>query len=676
MFIFDQLKREDLALRLVAFGVLGGLVVLLTGLWWIQIVHYRDYQSDLNTQSFRSVRVPAPRGKITDRNGVELANNQPVYNVSLYLEELRGPFQAEFSTRLAAARSGLKAQRLAAEQQLGRKLNNKEIRQFSVSSSNRIAMGVAGRFAVVSNLAAQVGAQIQVPIQLDPEDFGKHYAHHLFAPYPIHKELTPRQVARFEERFAGVPGLALDVETKRVYPSNHLAAHAIGYVQRQKEGVSRIGEESFYFYRLPDFRGLIGIEGGLDDNLCGQAGGKSVLVNNLGYRQEESFWQPTVPGENVVLTLDARLQRAAERALLESGGLNTRGAVVVMDVRNGDILALVSSPTYNPNYYITGFPPGELARIRDEELKPEFNRATQDIYQPGSIFKIVVGMAALELGVNPNETVEVPPHPDNPTKGAYYIGRTPRKDQAGPGRYKFREAFARSSNAVFVDYARRPGVLEKVIELGHKLHLGERAGVPTRQESAGIFPASERIRSGWSSGDTANLAIGQSQLAVTPLQMAVMISAVANGGTVYWPRLVQRLESQDPLNPVATQTFEAKRLRDRLGVSTRTLSIVHDAMLADTEDPDGTGRGAVVPGFRIGGKTGTAQVGDARNRIVDQITWFASYGPWEKPKFAVVVMVESGQSGGTTCTPIARKVYEAIKQIEQPGVPVAALNRN
>jgi penicillin-binding protein 2 len=674
MFVFDQLKREDPALRLVAFGVLGALLILLAGLWWTQIVCYRDYQSDLNTQSFRSVRVPAPRGKITDRNGIELANNQPVYNVSLYLEELRGPFQAEFSKRLAAAKAALKAQRLATEQRLDRKLKKEELRLFSVSYSNRIAMGEAGRFAVASNLAAQVGAQVQVPIQLDPEDFGKHYAKRLALPYPILKELAPAQVARFEERFAGVPGLALDVQSKRVYPSNHLAAHAIGYLRRDDD--SKEGDAAYFSYYLPDYRGLIGVEGGLDAELRGQAGGKSVLVNNLGYRQEESFWQPTVPGDNVVLTLDARLQRAAERALLESGGNNTRGAVVVMDVRNGDILALASSPTYNPNYYVTGFPPGDWARMRDEELKPEFNRSTQDIYQPGSIFKIVVGMAALERGVNPNEIVEVPPHPDIPTKGAYYIGRSPRKDQAGPGRYKFREAFARSSNAVFVDYARRPGVLEKVVELGHKLHLGERAGVPTRQESAGIFPASERIRSGWSSGDTANLAIGQSQLAVTPLQMAVMISAVANGGTVYWPRLVQRLESQDPLNPVATQTFEAKRVRDRLGVSSRTLSIVHDAMLADTEDPDGTGRGAVVPGFRVGGKTGTAQVGDIRNRIVDQITWFASYGPWEKPRYAVIVMVESGQSGGTTCAPIARKVYETIKQIEQPGVPVAALNRN
>lgn len=674
MFVFDHLKREDPALRMVAFGVLGGLIILLAGLWWTQIVRYRDYQSDLHNQSYRSVRVPAPRGKIMDRNGVELANNQPSYNVSLYLEEMRSLFQDEFETRIKAIRASLKQHRDAREKQLGRKLTKTELKPYTLSYNQRLAIGREARYAAASNIVARVSAELQTPIALDPDKFSDHYAKRLVLPMPILKGLSPIQVARFEEHFSGVAGLDLDVESKRVYPLESTAAHVIGYLRRDDRSVE--GEEAYYSYRLPDYRGLIGIEGGFDEELRGRAGGKSVLVNNLGYRQEETFWQSTIPGENAVLTIDIRLQQAAEQALQSSGGINTRGAVVVMDVRNGDILALASSPDYNPNSFIRGFPPGGWDRMRDTELKPEYNRATQDIYQPGSIFKIVVGMAALELGLNPNETYTVDAYPGDGRYGVYHLGRRDIKDTASPGQYNFRRAFAKSSNSYFIHCGLEPGVLAKIVELGQKLHLGEQADLPTIQESGGIFPSPERVRAGWSSGDTANLSIGQAKLAVTPLQMAVMISAVANGGTVYWPRLVQGLQSQDPLEPKVTKFFERGRVRDQLDVSQRTLSVINNAMLADTEDPDGTGRGAVVPGFRIGGKTGTAEVSDVRGRKVDQITWFASYGPWETPRYAVVVMIEGGRSGGSTCAPVARKIYEAIKQLEQQAASLAASTRN
>jgi len=676
MFVFDQLKREDPALRLVAFGVLAGLATLLAGLWWVQIVSYRDYQSDLNTQSFRSVRMPAPRGKILDRNGVELANNVPAYNVSLYLEELRSLFQDEYQGRIKAARAALKAQREAREKALGRDLTKTEARQYRLSYPARLAIGEEARLAAASNLTAQVTAQLGVPSNFDAQDFSTHYAKRLVLPFPIARDLNQAQIARFEEKFSGAAGVDLEMQSTRVYPYQTTAAHILGYLRRDDRSV--VGEEAYYSYRLPDYKGLIGIEGGLDEELRGHAGGKSVLVNNLGYRQSENIWQPTMPGNNAVLTIDIRLQLAAEEALQQpaTGGGNTRGAVVIMDVRNGDILALASSPTYNPNYFVRGFPPGQWARQHNEELSPERNRATQDIYQPGSVFKIVVGMAALEMGLDPREPYTVEPYPRDSRYGVFHLGRRDIKDTAAPGRYEFRRAFAKSSNSYFIHCGLQPGVLDKIVELGRRLHLGERAGLPTRQESEGHFPDPDDLRHGWSAGTTANLSIGQERVVVTPLQMATMISAVANGGTVYWPRLVQRLESQDPLASSPVQTFAPGRVRDRLGVSPGTLSVIYDAMLADTEDSDGTGREAVVPGFRIGGKTGTAQVGDARNRIVDQITWFASYGPWESPRYAVVVMVEGGRSGGGTCAPVAGKIYEAIRNLEQGVQPVAALGRD
>jgi penicillin-binding protein 2 len=684
MLIFDQLKREDPPLRLVSLAMLAGLALLAGGLWWVQVVRRGYYQSHLETQSYRSIREPASRGKILDRNGVDLADNRPRYDVGLYLEELRKPFNAEYTAEFSAFRAGLKAQREAREKELGRKLTRVEARQFGYSIEQREKIRQRAYYVAASNLVAQVSAKLGVSLTLDADQFIKHYLQTPYQPFPVLEDLTPAQIARFEEQFGGMPGIDLEEQSVRIYPLQNTAAHVLGYLRRNNDSVK--GEESYYSYRLPDYRGLIGIEGGFDKELRGHAGGKSVLVNNLGYRQSENVWQPAIPGYNVMLTLDARIQQAAELALRGGpDGANTRGAIVVMDTRNGDILALASSPTFNPNYFIQGFPPGQWDRLHNPELRPEINRATQENYQPGSIFKSVVGMAALENGFDPETIIHVPPNPTNPGHGMYFnpAYRIRKQDTAPPGEYNFVRAFKKSSNTFFIELGMQPGVLDRIVEIGRQLHLGESSDLPTRQETGGAFPTLDSIHSGWSPGDTANLSIGQARINATPLQIAVMISAIANNGTVFWPRLVQELRPQDPLSTDAPIQYAAGRVRDTLGVSTRTLRVLHTAMLADVEDgPNspggaGTGTAAAVPGFHIGGKTGTAQVWDAQNRLDHYNTWFASYGPWENPHYAVVVMVETPPhegSGGGTCAPLAHDVYETIQQIESATAPMARTN--
>jgi penicillin-binding protein 2 len=522
-------------------------------------------------------------------------------------------------------------------------------------------------------IVASIGEKLQTPVAFDAAKFSRHYETRLALPYPVVEKLDLKAIARVAEQFTGATGVDIEMQSVRFYPYETMAAHLLGYLRRDDS--SGEGEESFFSYRLPDYRGLIGVEGGFDEDLRGRAGGKSALVNNLGYKQSENVWLPAAAGNNVVLTLDARLQQAVEQSLRHRGpmGANTRGAVVVMDTRNGDVLAMASAPSFNPNHFVQGFPRGEWDRMHDEQLRPQINRATQDNYQPGSIFKIVIGMAALENGLNPAATYTVEPHPGDPIHGVIHVGRRAIKDTAQPGSYNFRRAFAKSSNSYFIRAGLDAGV-DKIIEMGRRLHLGERAELPTRQESRGIFPTLQNVRAGWSPGDTANLCIGQAQIAVTPLQMAVMTSAIANGGTVFWPRLVQRMEPQDVLSTQPASNIEAGRVRDQLGVSQRTMRVVQDAMLADTEDPDGTGRAAVVPGFRLGGKTGTAQVENTRGDVVNHITWFVSYGPWEKPRYAVVVMIEGGTSGGGNCAPIAHDIYEAIQKLERQPQLVAQAN--
>jgi penicillin-binding protein 2 len=663
MLVFDQLKKNDPQLRLLALAVLCGLGVLLAGLWWVQVVSARQYQSSLETQSYRTVRIPAVRGKILDRNGIPLAENRPTYNISLYLEELRKPFDSAYFMAATNARADLKRKAEARAAELGRSLNKHERKEFALSGADRAQLRQKARSFVASNVVAQVSAKMGMPIPFNPESFERHYDTRLALPFPILSNLDPTNIARFQEQSSDLPGVDVEILSTRLYPFGTTAAHVLGYLIRDDR--SEDGEESFFSYRLPDFRGLIGVEAGYDRTLRGVAGEKSVLVNNVGYRQTEKVWFPAEPGTNVVLTIDTRLQQAAERALQSAQGPSTKGAVVVMDVRTGDILAMVSAPTFNPNSFVPSITSAEYRKIT--EMQAEKNRATHENYMPGSIFKTVVALAALDAGWNPNEIIHSDPNPAQPNRGHIKVGNHTFKDTAEPGDYNFKRALKLSSNTYFITCGLRVGA-ERIVRMGHRLHFGERAGLPTRQEVSGSFPEIKRVTGpGWRDGNTANLSIGQDPVWVTPLQIAVLTSAIANGGKVLWPRLIDRVVSPDPLLGGTIEVFPSGKVRDELGVSSRSMKVLHDAMLADTEDADGTGRKAVVPGLRICAKTGTAQVQDEHNVKTGLTTWFASFAPYENPKYAVVVMVENGVSGGATCAPVAGQIYSAILEMEQGG---------
>ena len=658
MIVFDQLKKNDPQLRALTLVVLVGLLVLLSGLWWVQVVSARDYQESLETQSFRTVRIPAVRGSILDCNGNILAENRPSYSVSLYLDELRKPFDTAYFQALARARADKASEQAQLQQQLGRRLTKQERKNLALKAADRNALRAAARNEVATNVVMQVSQRLQQPISFRPTDFERHYEARLALPYPLVENLDATNIARFEEQSTTPLGVDLEVQSTRVYPYGSLAAHLLGSLRHDDSSVE--GEESFFSYRLPDFRGDLGLEYGFDKELRGSAGAKSVLVNNIGYRQTENVWTPAEPGHNLVLTLDLHIQQVAENALRNVRGPATRGAVVVMDVHSGDILALVSSPTFNPNDFVGHVSPEEMNRIN--ALHAQQNRATQENYAPGSIFKTVVGLADLEAGLDPNEIYRVQPNPEMPSKGAIYVGRRRIKDTAPPGEYNFRRALMRSSNSYFITNGLRFGP-ERVIRLGRRFHLGEKIGLPLRQETPGAFP--RELGPGWTDGNTANLCIGQDPVLVSPLQVAVLTSTLANGGKVLWPRLVERIEPHDPSTGEMPVVFASGRVRDEIGVSQRSMKILREAMLADTEDPEGTGKHAVVPGLRICGKTGTAQIQDERNVNTGHTTWFASFAPYENPKWAVVIMVEDGVSGGETCSPVAKPIYTALLERER-----------
>jgi penicillin-binding protein 2 len=665
MIVFDQLKKNDPHLRLLTLAVLAGMGALIAGLWWVQIVSYRTFSENQKAQSFRTVRIPAIRGKILDRNQVALAENQPSYNVILYIDELRPLFRAEF-TRSRPVRFVTNAPAFWRRWMGVSPVEKQFVR---MTRAQRNAFDWQCRYTVVSNIAQRVSQILGIPVPLEFTNLVSHYNSSLALPLPLLINLNGLQVARLLEQSGLPPGVDLEVQPIRSYPYGSAAAHILGYLRADNRSME--GEVADFNFRLPDYRGHTGLEHDYDQELRGKAGVKSVLVNSLGYRQSENVWNPAEPGRNLMLTLDLGIQQAAETNL-QRAMPNARGAVVVMDPNNGDVLALASSPSFDPNWFIPNITHSTWRWMNDPFLKPQINRAIQEKYAPGSIFKILTGISALENGLDPHEKLSNPGYIRVPGRNSII------NDLADPGEYDFRKAFIFSSNTYFISNGLRYGGIESLFRLGQRLHLGERTGILSRQETPGDFPTESRIRRGWVAPDTALLCMGQGQLTVTPLQMAVMVSAIANGGKVVWPRLTDRIVPADPSTDELTILFPTRPPRDHLPVSTRTLEITQDAMRADVED-GGTGKNAMVPGLQICGKTGTAQIMNTRNERVGNTVWFASYAPYEKPRWVVIVMIE-GQlsdrlSGGGTCAPIAGKIYRAIQEIENRRAPAVAAHR-
>jgi penicillin-binding protein 2 len=644
--IFDQLRRADRQLRWLAGGVLCGMLALVGGLWHVQIMSGRKYAENLKDQSYRNVLIAAPRGKIMDRNGALLAENQPRFVVNLYLEDLRGRFTYEYTNRVRkdfiAANPGVK-----------------------ITSAIKGELNRAARYNVVSNIVWEVSsAVLPQPLILNEKEFAKHYSGFLALPMPLPFTLTLDQVALFMERAIKIPGVELEVQPMRFYPHGSLAVHLLGYVRLEK---AQTDEDGIAFEEKTKMLvGGAGLESIFDDALRGKPGVKSILVNNLGYRQHEEVLEKPISGSNIRLTLDLEVQKAAERALVSAGpmtGTNVLGAAVAMDVRTGEILAVASSPSFDPNLFLGRISHELYQELSDTNRTPMLNRAFYGSFQPGSTFKIVTALAALEAGlIDPKQTFYNP--------GYYMVGRRRIKDTAPPGNYDFVEAFIHSSNSYFIEYGLRAGA-ERLIEMGNRFGLGERTGVVIRsQETPGYFPESgqryKKSGENWMDGDTANLSIGQGEIIVTPLQMAILTAAVANGGKVLKPRVVAGVEDEQGL-----EFGSGPEIVNEVKVSPQTLAIVREAMFADVHAKGAGGAEAFVPGFNVCGKTGTAQVRlpASKGGGIDHTTWFVAYAPYESPRYAVAVMVEHGGSGGGACAPKAREIFKALQKMEQR-VPV------
>jgi penicillin-binding protein 2 len=630
-----NIRHEDMGLQWLAVGLFFCFMILAGGLWYVQVVSFKKYEKYREVQSYRTVRIPAPRGLIYDRNSQVLVENEPKFNIVVYLDQLRKDFTKTYHE--------LKGDK-------------------KISNSESIHLQEDARYITVSNKVYKASVIIGEPSALIRSEFETHYYQNRYMAMPALTGLSREQMARFMEQGSRLRGFDLEVRSTRHYPNGSLAAHVLGYMrprQRTSNDQSATLQMSFD-YELPDFMGKYGLEGEYEEQLSGEPGAKSILVNNMIYRQDEEEWLPSLPGKHLYLTLDTKIQKAAEDALSYlDPNQQRRGAIVVMDCTNGDVLALASAPTFDPNIF-TGVLPASVFNpmIDDKGPLPLFNRATYGRYHPGSIFKIMVGLAGLEKGV-------IDPEAEFYGKGYFPMGKRRIEDTAGVGYFNFSKAFYKSSNAYFIHCGLELGP-EVIVDYGNQIFLGKETGLLPMQETGGYLPSKQSLQKGWYDGDTANLSIGQGKIDVTPIQMAVMTSAAANGGTVFWPRIVAGWETPMPNGESSFEPAPVGRVRGRLKASRHNIKILQNAMLADVEQTEGSGSACQIEGYLIGGKTGTAETGKRVNGRRIKHTWFVAYAPFDNPRYAVVVLDADGSSGGTSCAPLARRVFKALKDLPNP----------
>jgi len=457
-----------------------------------------------------------------------------------------------------------------------------------------------------------------------------------FEPMRVRRDVGIRVVTALEERRQSLPGVQVEAEPVRVYPFGPAAAHVLGYLgEVSPEELEALRPRG---YRAGDLIGKAGVERAYDEVLRGSDGEHAVEVDAAGRPLRVLREQPGQPGHTLVLALDRELQEEAARQLQ-----GRSGAVVAMDPWTGEVLAMASSPSFDPNLFSVGISEQDWQRLSADRRNPLLNRATASAYEPGSVFKVVTGLAALQEGRAASSSRFL-------CKGSLQLGRWVFRDLVAHGVVDFTTGVAQSCNVMFwtLGLALGPDLLA---EYAQRLGFGSPTGVDLPLEVPGMIPdpayKQRTWQEPWYPGDTLNMAIGQGFVLVTPLQVARAMSAVANGGILLRPRLVRAVVSPEG-HVVRTFSPEAQA---RLPVSDQALAALRRGLVAVVDR--GTGQAARVEGLQVAGKTGSAETARGRPHA-----WFAGYAPASQPRIVVVVLVEHGYRGGVSAAPIARAILE------------------
>lgn len=500
----------------------------------------------------------------------------------------------------------------------------------------------------IDSLIERLALYLDLPTEEIRERIASQQSARPYTPIPIKNHLALKEVALIEAHRLDLPGVKIEVEAQRNYPYGAWAAHLLGYVSE----VSASQRSAAEFENLPLGMqvGQYGAELAYDSTLRGQPGEKGVEVDALGHERRVVNQVAPVQGDDLHLTIDTEVQLAAEDALDGKAGV-----VVALDPGTGEVIAMVSHPDFDPNMLSAALTASRWAELLADPGRPLNNRAIQGQYPPGSTFKVVVAAAALERRA-------VTPHSQTACNGGKFFGNRVFRDwkAGGHGIVDLHRAMVESCDVYFYEVGDELGV-DAIAEFAQAFGLGEATGIALSSEKKGLIPSTAwklaNRREPWYPGETLSVAIGQGFVSATPLQMAMMIGAVATGGERHTPRYVREIRHRD-----GTVIIPEVRPAERVAVSPRTFAVLREALKGVVVEAHGTGAAARSSLTQIAGKTGTAQVvgmaqGSRKSRVEDH-AWFVAFAPMDAPQIAVTVLVEHGGHGGSAAAPIAKRVIE------------------
>lgn len=526
-----------------------------------------------------------------------------------------------------------------------------------ILADNRPAYGLLAMPEDLPGERALLASLQQLDIVLERPILDALRAKTTLQPISIQHDVPRDQVAYFAEHWMDFPGLFLEVEPLRSYPYQPLAAHLLGYLGQISE--TQLGQDIYQGYAPGTMVGQSGLERGYEYRLRGTPGIRRVEVDTYGRETKQVAVEPPQPGVNLVTTLDFGLQHMAEELLAEH-----TGSIVVLDPRNGQILAMASRPAFDPNMFVSQMSAEAWSALTTHPKHPLHNRAIQGQYPPGSVFKMITALAILAEGVaSEHETVCCPGH--------YAYGRRIYRDwkPGGHGCVDLYQALVQSCDVYFYHMGQELGI-DRLAQHAKAFGLGEATGFAPQTEAQGLIPSSKWKREArgqpWYGGETLSVAIGQGYTSVTPLQVANFIATLANGGTLYQPYVVLRHESADG---AVMDILKPKAIR-QLSLPPPHLEAVRRGMWGVVNDAKGTGRRARHKMIEIAGKTGTAQVvrlGKERGAKGQALlpehqrdhAWFVAFAPMESPRVVVIVMIENAGKGGSNFAALAKTLIEA-----------------
>lgn len=582
--------------------------IIMLRLWTLQIVKGDEYQQEAESNRYRERQIPAPRGRILDQYGREIVSNRPSFNVVMVRD-----------------RKG-------------------DVGELLEKLSPVLKMTTTELWAMVRK--------------------GSKNANHI--PILLKEDVDWDTLAYLENNNHSISGVRIEVQPVRVYHYEDLAANTIGYVGTITSKILKKSDPEIY--RGGDIIGRIGLEKVREADLRGEKGTRKSEVNHIGFEQRLISKQEPMPGNDLYLTIDVALQQKAEQLLKDGDRV---GSVVVAEVNTGRLLTVASAPTMHLADFEGGISTAKWNVLRDDILRtPLVNKPVQSPYPPGSVYKMVVAFAGLSEGLIDAETTSF-------CNGYYQLGNRKFRcwRRSGHGEVNLKTALGYSCDVYFYQLGERLGV-DKIAEYSAKFGLGRKSGVEIAGERSGIIPTkawNKRVKKrSWQKGQTLNLSIGQGSNQMTPLQVCMMTTVLANNGTLYKPQIVEKVRNPDGqiierFEPIITSKIEN---------SNHKFSLIREGMVEVVQGKKGTARKVAIPGLIIAGKTGTAQVvslSKHKGLKKDEIpykdrdhAWFTAYAPAEDPVIAVTVMIEHGQAGGGVAGPIAREVIrEYFKNKEQ-----------